>query len=69
MVNDLISKGALIAQVFDINSMNGINFPTPESATFQFGFGHISENKVLIPHIHKRFLFYFCKFTTKQSNF
>jgi hypothetical protein len=54
MVNDLISKGALIAQVFDINSMNGINFPTPESATFQFGFGHISENKVLIPHIHKR---------------
>ena len=54
MVNDLISKGTLIAQVYDMNAMNGINFPTPESATFQFGFGQISENKVLIPHIHKR---------------
>ena len=54
MVNDLISKGTLIAQVYDMNAMNGINFPTPESATFQFGFGQISDNKVLIPHIHKR---------------
>ena len=54
MVKDLISKDTLIAQVYDMNAMNGINFPTPESATFQFGFGQISENKVLIPHIHKR---------------
>jgi hypothetical protein len=54
MVKDLISKDTLIAQVYEMNAMNGINFPTPESATFQFGFGQISENKVLIPHIHKR---------------
>ena len=54
MVNDLISNGTLIAQVYDMNAMNGINFPTPESATFQFGFGQIYENKILVPHIHKR---------------
>ena len=54
MVNDLISKDTLIAQVYDMNTMDGTSFPTTESATFQFGFGQISENKVLIPHIHKR---------------
>lgn len=54
MTTDLISNGTLIAQVFDINSMKGINFPTPESASFQFGFGQIVEKKVLTPHIHKR---------------
>ena len=54
MVRDIINEDILIAQVYDINAMDGINFPTPESATFQFGFGQISENKVLIPHIHKR---------------
>lgn len=54
MTTDLISKGTLIAQVFDINSMKGTDFPTPESASFQFGFGHIVEKKVLTPHIHKR---------------
>ena len=36
MVRDIINKGILIAQVYDMNAMNGINFPTPESATFQF---------------------------------
>jgi hypothetical protein len=54
MINNLISKGTLIAQVYDMNTINGTNFPTPEPATFQFGFGQISKNKVLIPHIHKR---------------
>lgn len=54
MVRDIINEDILIAQVYDINAMDGINFPTPESATFQFGFGQISENKALIPHIHKR---------------
>lgn len=54
MTTDLISNGTLIAQVFDINSMKGTNFPTPESASFQFGFGQIVEKKVLTPHIHKR---------------
>ena len=54
MVRDLISKGVLVAQVYDMNKMNGVTFPTHETATFQFGFGQISEDKVLIPHIHKR---------------
>ena len=54
MVKDLISKDILIAQVYDMGAMNGVNFPTPESATFQFGFGQVSEDKVLTPHIHKR---------------
>lgn len=54
MVRDLKSKAILVAQVYDMSKMKGVTFPTPESATFQFGFGQISENKVLIPHIHKR---------------
>ena len=54
MVRDLISETILVAQVYDMSKMKGVTFPTPESATFQFGFGQITENKVLIPHIHKR---------------
>ncbi len=54
MVRDLIRETILVAQVYDMSKMNGVTFPTPESATFQFGFGQITENKVLIPHIHKR---------------
>jgi len=54
MVKDLVSNDILIAQVFDLNAMNGVVFPTPVLASFQFGFGEILENKVLIPHIHKR---------------
>lgn len=53
MVRDLISNSILIAQVYDMNKMNGVNFPTPELATFQLGFGEINEDKILIPHIHK----------------
>lgn len=54
MVRDINSKAILVAQVYDMGKMKGVTFPTPESATFQFGFGEISEDKVLIPHIHKR---------------
>jgi hypothetical protein len=54
MVRDIISKTILVAQIFDINKMNGTIFPTPPSSTFQFGFGQITENKEIIPHIHKR---------------
>lgn len=54
MVKDLIYKNVLVAQFFDINKMKGTIFPTPPSSTFQFGFGEITENKKLTPHIHKR---------------
>tara|TARA_Y100001958_G_C21174203_1_gene505358 strand:- start:184 stop:579 length:396 start_codon:yes stop_codon:yes gene_type:complete len=54
MVRDLISNGVLVAQVYDMNKMKGVTFPTRETETFQFGFGQINEDKVLIPHIHKR---------------
>ena len=54
MVRDLISNSILIAQVYDMSKMNGVIFPTPELATFQLGFGEINEDKILIPHIHKR---------------
>lgn len=54
MVKELFSNGNLIGQVYEMNTMEGVNFPTAAEATFQFGFGEISEDKVLIPHIHKR---------------
>ena len=54
MVRDLISNSILIALVYDMSKMNGVTFPTPELATFQLGFGEINEDKILIPHIHKK---------------
>ena len=54
MVRDLISNNIHVAQVYDMNSINGVFFPTPESATFQLGYGKIDVNKTLSPHIHKR---------------
>ena len=54
MHKDIISNNELIAQVYDLNDIEGVSFPTPETATFQYGFGKINEDKVLVPHIHKR---------------
>lgn len=54
MVRDLISNNILVAQVYDMNSIRGVIFPTPESSTFQLGCGKIESNKILTPHIHKR---------------
>lgn len=54
MVKDIISGNTLIGQVYDMNLTVGVSFPTSEEQSFQFGFGIISEDKVLAPHIHKR---------------
>ncbi|NQY54187.1 MAG: hypothetical protein HRT42_11520 [Campylobacteraceae bacterium] len=54
MVKNIYSKDILIAQKYNLNDINSTNFPTPENATFQFGVGVVKEEKVLVPHIHKR---------------
>ncbi len=54
MIKELKRNGILIAQIYDMNKFEGVHFPTPETAAFQFGFGSILENKILAPHIHKR---------------
>ncbi|WP_282125713.1 hypothetical protein [Marinifilum flexuosum] len=54
MHRDIKIEDVLIAQLYDMNSIEGVEFPTPSEATFQFGFGQIIEDKNLLPHIHKR---------------
>lgn len=54
MCTDLIVDGVLIAQVYNMNKIEDVAFPTPTNATFQFGVGKIENDKILIPHIHKR---------------
>ncbi len=54
MFVDLTSDGVLIAQIYNMNKIEGVEFPTPSDATFQFGFGEIKKDKILIPHVHKR---------------
>jgi len=54
MYRDLIVNDILIGQIYDMNLIEGVAFPTPSDATFQFGFGEIISDKVLVPHIHKR---------------
>ena len=47
-------KNELIAQIYNLNSMNETEFPTPDNVSFQFGVGVAQEDKVLKTHIHKR---------------
>jgi hypothetical protein len=54
MVHDIISGGQLIGQLYDMNDIKGISFPTPDHTTFQFGYGVIESDKNLVPHIHKQ---------------
>ena len=54
MVKDIIHNNTLIGQVYDLNLAKGVSFPTSNEHAFQFGFGLIDEDKVLVPHIHKR---------------
>ena len=54
MVKDIIHNNILIGQVYDLNLIKGVSFPTSSEHAFQFGFGLIDEDKVLVPHIHKR---------------
>jgi len=54
MVKDIIHNNILIGQVYDLNLIKGVSFPTSSEHAFQFGFGLIDEDKTLVPHIHKR---------------
>ena len=54
MIRDIIHNNTLIGQVYDLNLIEGVGFPTSSEQTFQFGFGLIGEDKVLVPHIHRR---------------
>ena len=54
MIKDIIHNNTLIGQVYDLNLVKGVSFPTSSEHAFQFGFGLIDEDKVLVPHIHKR---------------
>lgn len=53
MHRDIKVNGKLIAQVYDLNLSESSQFPTPDSATFQFGVGVNTEEKVFKTHIHK----------------
>tara|TARA_B100000579_G_C22716836_1_gene797313 strand:+ start:53 stop:448 length:396 start_codon:yes stop_codon:yes gene_type:complete len=54
MIKDIKVKNTLIAQLYNINNFNKSLFPTPDNENFQFGYGNIQEDKVLVPHIHKK---------------
>lgn len=46
-------ENRLLAQVYDMNHVETVEFPTPTNENFQFGFGYIVNEKVFTPHIHK----------------
>ena len=54
VTNLLDNQGELIAQIYNVSEMNLNCFPTPEHFTFQFGYGQVSDEKELRPHIHKK---------------
>jgi|APSaa5957512535_1039671.scaffolds.fasta_scaffold58130_2 hypothetical protein len=54
MVKDICHNNVLIGQVYDLNLVKGVGFPTSNRQSFQFGYGVINEDKDLEPHIHKR---------------
>jgi hypothetical protein len=53
MHKDIFDGDKLIAQIYELNKADGTSFPTPESATFQFGVGVNKDDKVYKSHIHK----------------
>jgi hypothetical protein len=54
MIRDILCNGVLIGQVYDLNLVNGVGFPTLNDNSFQFGYGVIDKDKELELHIHKR---------------
>jgi hypothetical protein len=56
MHRDIIVNNLLLGQLYDLNNIDGVNFPSPKEMPFQFGYGKILSKKVLVPHIHKRVL-------------
>ena len=53
MYNEIFYNKKLVAHVYDMNKIQGVSFPTPELASFQFGFGEILNDKIIPSHIHK----------------
>jgi len=54
MIEDIYSNNILIGQKYNLNDVNETIFPTPENDTFQFGVGVAKNEKILVPHMHKR---------------
>jgi len=52
-IKDISSKGKLYAQIYDLNSNEGVIFPTADNLEMQCGFGMINEKTEKKPHIHK----------------
>ena len=52
-VKDIKSNGKVYAQIYDLNSDEGVLFPTDDSAEMQCGFGTIKDTTKKPPHIHK----------------
>ena len=54
MIKNIFDKNKLICQVFNLDTLKGTVFPTPEQESFQFGFSEVDSDKIINPHIHNR---------------
>lgn len=54
MTTNIYHNENLIAQFFDFNLSEEVQFPTPEQLSFQVGYGDIKLDKLFNSHIHKR---------------
>lgn len=51
-VIEIMDGDELIAQVYNLNTIGDVFFPTPDSAEFQLGFGSTTQTKTVVPHVH-----------------
>ena len=53
-VRSVVANGTLVAQIYDLNCVGGMLFPTPADAEMQCGFGHVPNRRFVKPHVHNR---------------
>jgi mannose-6-phosphate isomerase-like protein (cupin superfamily) len=54
LVRTIEHSGVVIAQIYDLKSVEGTNFPTPPDFPMQFGVGSYPNGRDIPPHVHTR---------------
>ena len=52
--SEIFDQNRLVVQIYDLNSKSEVNFPTPDTAEMQCGFGEVAKDVYIMPHIHNR---------------
>ena len=53
-IRTIIDGAQAVAQIYNLNLPGDIIFPTSTDSEMQCGFGEVSTNKIVCPHVHKR---------------